>query len=472
MQTSETLHNPLAMESIWKLLGKYAIPCVISLLVNSLYNMVDQIFIGQGVGYLGNGATNIIYPLTVIVLSVALMLGDGSASFLSIRLGENRTREATIGIGSAITFSIIIGLVMAALMAIFLDDLVYLFGCTETLYPYAIGYGRIIIIGLPFVLVGTVLTAIERADGSPKYSMMSLVVGAVTNTILDPIFIFIFKWGVEGAAIATIIGQMLTCFMGIYYIKWFKTISPKKQDYMVRWSYCKKVITLGISSFITQMSIVIVMAVINNLLTNYGAQSQYGSEIPIAVVGIVIKVNQLVIAATVGIASGAQPIIGFNYGAGNQKRVQQTFLYVVICAEILAVIAFIAYQIVPVQIISIFGKENGLYNEFAEKCFRIFLLATILNGFQTVSGLFAQSIGKAVKAAIISLSRQIVFLLPAELILSHLFGIMGVLWAGPVADTLAFVLALVIIMPEWRKFSVKEPMHITTGKNRHMNPVS
>lgn len=445
MQQSEILKNPLASDSIWKLLGKYAVPCVISLLVNSLYNMVDQIFIGQGVGYLGNGATNIIYPLTVIVLAIALMLGDGGASFLSIRLGEGKKQEGAKGIGSTITFSIVVGILIAVLMAFFLEDLVYLFGCTEALYTYAMDYGRIIIIGLPFVLVGTVFTAIERADGSPRYSMISLLVGAVTNTILDPLFIFVFHWGIKGAALATIIGQILTFLMGVYYVKHFKTICMTKERYKIDFASCKRVMALGISSFITQMSIVIVMAVINNLLTKYGAISEYGSEIPIAVVGIVIKVNQLVIAATVGIASGAQPIIGYNYGAGNVKRVRQTFRCVVICAEILAVIAFLAYQFFPVQIISIFGKENGLYNEFAEMCFRIFLLATILNGFQTVAALFMQSIGRAVKSAVISLSRQIIFLLPAEFILSSMLGITGVLWAGPVADTMAFILALIIV---------------------------
>lgn len=309
-------------------------------------------------------------------------------------------------------------------------------------------YGKIIIVGLPFVLVGTVFTAIERADGSPEYSMISLLVGAVANTILDPIFIFVFHWGVKGAAIATIIGQILTFLMGIYYIRNFKTIRLKKEDYKIHFQSCKKVMGLGISSFITQMSIVIVMAVINNLLAKYGAASEYGSEIPIAVVGIVIKVNQLVIAATVGIASGAQPVIGFNYGAGNKKRVKQTFRCVVICAEILAVIAFLAYQLLPVQIISIFGKESNLYNDFAALCFRIFLLATVLNGFQTVAALFMQSIGKAIKSALISLSRQIIFLLPAEFVLSGVLGITGVLWAGPVADTLAFILAVIIVKRE------------------------
>lgn len=275
--------------------------------------------------------------------------------------------------------------------------------------------------------------------------MVSLLVGAVTNTILDPIFIFVFQWGVKGVALATIIGQIFTFLMGLNYIRRFRSIHLKKSDYKIHFHSCKKVMGLGISGFITQMSIVIVMAVINNLLTKYGALSEYGSEIPIAVVGIVIKVNQLVIAATVGIASGAQPIIGFNYGAGNIKRVKQTFRCVVIVAEILAVIAFATYQLVPVQIISIFGKESGLYNQFAELCFSIFLLATIFNGFQTVAALFMQSIGRAVKSAVISLSRQIIFLLPAEFILSSILGILGVLWAGPVADILAFILAVAIV---------------------------
>ncbi|MCC8152524.1 MAG: MATE family efflux transporter [Lachnospiraceae bacterium] len=422
-----------------------------SLLVNSLYNMVDQVFIGRGVGYLGNGATNIIYPLTVIVLSVALMLGDGGASFLSIKLGEDRKEEATKGIANAILFSVIAGIALAVLIGIFLDKLVFLFGCTDTLFPYAMDYGRIITIGLPFVLVGTVFTAIERADGSPKYSMASLIAGAVVNTILDPLFIFKFHWGVQGAAIATIIGQILTCCMGLLYIRKFKTISPKKSDYALKWKYCKNVLSLGVSSFITQISIVIVMAVVNNLLTKYGADSVYGSEIPIAVVGIVMKVNQLVISAMVGIASGAQPIIGFNYGAQNYERVKKVFGAVVICAEILAVVAFALYQLIPVQIISIFGKESALYNEFAEKCFRIYLLATVLNGFQTVSGLFMQSIGKPVHATWISLSRQIIFFIPAQFILSAVFGLMGVLWATPIADTLAFILALILTIRESRR---------------------
>jgi putative MATE family efflux protein len=448
---NEAKRNPLETESIWKLLGKYAVPCVISLLVNSLYNMVDQIFIGRGVGYLGNGATNVIYPMTVIVLSVALMLGDGGASFLSIRLGEKKHDEATKGIASVITFSIVTGIVLALVMWLFITPLVYLFGCTDTIYPYAIDYGRIIIIGLPFVLVGTVFTSIERADGSPTYSMASLLAGAIINTVLDPLFIFVFKWGVKGAAFATIIGQIVTCIMGLVYMTKFKSIHPTRSDYKIKWRYCKTTLTLGISSFITQMAIVIVMAVINNLLTKYGALSEYGADIPLAVMGIVMKVNQLVIASTVGIASGAQPIIGFNFGAGHYDRVRKTFGCVVICAEIIAVIAFICFQCFPVQIISIFGKEGDLYNQFAKECFRIFLLVVVLNGFQTVAGLFAQSIGHPLKAALMSLSRQIIFLVPAEFILAHAMGVMGVLWAGPVADTLAFILALVLIIIDLKK---------------------
>jgi Na+-driven multidrug efflux pump len=251
---------------------------------------------------------------------------------------------------------------------------------------------------------------------------------------------------VKGAALATILGQIVTCVMGLIYLGRFKSISPGKEDYKIKWKYCKATLALGVSSFITQMAIVVVMAVINNLLTQYGAASVYGEDIPLAVMGIVMKVNQLVIAATVGIASGAQPIIGYNYGAGNPQRVKKTFGWVVLLAEVLAVAAFIAYQCFPVQLISIFGKEGDLYNEFATKCFRIFLLVVILNGFQTVAGLFAQAIGHPVKAAAMSLSRQIIFLVPAEFLLAAKMGVMGVLWAGPVADTLAFLLALVLVV--------------------------
>lgn len=279
----EKEENILGSEKIGKLIKKFSIPCIISLLVNSLYNIVDQIFIGQGVGYLGNGATNVVFPLTMICLAFALMLGDGASSYLSLKLGEKKKEEAAKGVGNGILLSIIVAIFLCAISLIFLPQLLNLFGCTDNLREYAIQYGRIIAIGLPFMMIGTALNSIIRADGSPKYAMATMVMGAVLNTILDPIFIFVFKMGVEGAAIATIFSQFVTFAFNAWYLKKFKSITINKQSFKFRGSVGKKVSALGISSFITQMSFVVVMAFENNLLAKYGAESKFGSEIPITV---------------------------------------------------------------------------------------------------------------------------------------------------------------------------------------------
>ena len=279
----EKEENILGSEKIGKLIKKFSIPCIISLLVNSLYNIVDQIFIGQGVGYLGNGATNVVFPLTMICLAFALMLGDGASSYLSLKLGEKKKEEAAKGVGNGILLSVIVAILLCAISLIFLPQLLNLFGCTDNLREYAIQYGRIIAIGLPFMMIGTALNSIIRADGSPKYAMATMVMGAVLNTILDPIFIFVFKMGVEGAAIATIFSQFVTFAFNAWYIKKFKLITINKQSFKFRGSVGKKVSALGISSFITQMSFVVVMAFENNLLAKYGAESKFGSEIPITV---------------------------------------------------------------------------------------------------------------------------------------------------------------------------------------------
>ncbi len=279
----EKEENILGTEKIGKLIKKFSIPCIISLLVNSLYNIVDQIFIGQGVGYLGNGATNVVFPLTMICLAFSLMLGDGASSYLSLKLGEKKKEEAAKGVGNGILLSAITAIFLCAISLIFLPQLLNLFGCTDNLREYAIQYGKIIAIGLPFMMIGTALNSIIRADGSPKYAMTSMVLGAVLNTILDPIFIFIFKMGVEGAAIATIFSQFVTFILNAWYIKKFKSIEINKETFKLKWSVGKKVSALGISSFITQMSFVVVMAFENNLLAKYGAESKFGSEIPITV---------------------------------------------------------------------------------------------------------------------------------------------------------------------------------------------
>ena len=318
----EKEENILGYEKIGKLLRKFAIPSIIALVVNSLYNIVDQIFIGWGVGYLGNGATNVVFPLTMICLAFALMFGDGTSAYLSLKLGENKKDEAKKGVANGILSSIIVAIILCALTLIFLPQLLNLFGCTDNLRELALGYGFVIAIGLPFMMIGTTLNSIIRADGNPKYAMSSMVIGAILNIILDPIFIFVFHWGVEGAAFATIISQFVTFLMNVIYIKKFKTIKLSKQDFKLKLKIVSKVSMLGISSFITQMSIVLVMAFENNLLGKYGAESEFGAEIPITVLGIVMKISQILNSIIIGIAAGAQPILGYNYGAEKYDRVK------------------------------------------------------------------------------------------------------------------------------------------------------
>ncbi len=446
MEKEET--NILGTEKIGKLIRKFSIPCIISLLVNSLYNIVDQIFIGWGVGYLGNGATNVVFPLTMICLAFALMFGDGASAYLSLKLGENKKEEAAKGVGNGIAISAIIAIVFCIATLIFLPQLLNLFGCTENLREYALKYGGIIAIGLPFMIMGTTLNSIIRADGSPKYSMTTMLTGAILNTILDPIFIFVFKMGVEGAAIATVASQIVTFVLNIIYIKKFKSIKVSKDSFKLKGNVVKKVSTLGISSFITQMSIVFVMAAENNLLGKYGAQSEFGSEIPITVLGIVMKISQILNSIIIGIAAGAQPIFGYNYGARKFDRVKQTLKIVLGTSVIISTSAFILFQTIPDKLISIFGSGDEKYMEFACMAFRIYLMLTIFNGIQIPSGIFFQAIGKSSRSAILSLSRQILFLIPAMIIFSSMFGIKGVLFAGPFADLLAFIIASTLLIIE------------------------
>ena len=445
--------NILGTEKIGKLMRKFSIPCIISLVVNSLYNIVDQIFIGWGVGYLGNGATNVVFPLTMVCLAFALMFGDGSSAFFSLKLGEKKKDEAAKGVANGILFSIIVSILLFAIIIGFLPQLINLFGCTDALRDYALGYGYFIAIGLPFMIIGTTLNSIIRADGSPKYAMTSMLIGAVLNIILDPIFIFIFDMGVEGAAIATSISQFVTFLMNILYIKKFKSITVKKNDFKLKGYLVRKVSMLGISSFITQMAIVIVMAVENNSLGKYGAGSKFGSEIPITVLGIVMKISQILNSIIIGVAAGTQPIIGYNYGAENYDRVKSAIKRVLGLSVIVSTIAFILFQTIPDKLILIFGSGDELYIEFACLAFRTYLMLVICNGIQIPAGIFFQAIGKGVKSAFISLSRQILFLVPAMFILGHLFGINGVLFAGPFADGLAFIIATTLIVVEIKRLN-------------------
>lgn len=446
----EQEENILGKEKISKLIKKFSIPCIISLLVNSLYNIVDQIFIGQGVGYLGNGATNVVFPLVMIGLAFSLMFGDGASAYLSLKLGEKKKDEAKIGIGNGIALCVIVSVVFCAVTLIFLPVFLKIFGCTDNLKDYAMTYGRIIAIGFPFSMIGTTLNSIIRADGSPKYSMTTMLAGAILNTILDPIFIFVFHKGVAGAAIATVISQVLTFVLNVAYIKRFKSIKLDRDSAKLRANVCKKVSALGISSFITQMSVVCVMTAENNLLGKAGAESKFGAEIPITVLGIVMKISQILNSIIIGIAAGSQPIFGYNYGARKFDRVKQTLKIVLGSSLVISTIAFILFQTIPDKLIAIFGSGDENYMEFACLAFRTYLLLCIVNGIQIPSGIFFQAIGKSTKSAILSLSRQIVILIPAMIILSKIFGIMGVLYAGPVADGIAFILAAILLIKEVR----------------------
>ena len=459
----------LGKEKISKLLLSFSIPCIISLVVNALYNIVDQIFIGWGVGYLGNGATNVVFPITVICLAFALMFGDGSSSYLSLKLGERKKEEAEKGVCNGILASVIISCILCAIVLAFLPQLLNIFGCTDALRDYALNYGFVIAIGIPFMMIGTTLNSIIRADGSPKFAMISMLVGAIINIILDPIAIFVFKLGVTGAAIATVISQFITFLMNVLYIRRFKSIKVSKESFKFEFSKIKAVAMLGISSVITQLAIVVVIAVQNTIFKKYGESSKFGSEIPITVLGIVMKINQILSSIIIGIAAGSQPIVGFNYGAKKYDRVKETLKIVLISSFCVSVIAFVLFQTIPEKLISIFGSGDDLYNEFACLSFRIFLMLTLFNGIQISSGIFFQAIGKPAKSAFLTLSRQILFFTSSAIILSKMFGIMGVLYAGPTSDGLAFLVSATLLILERKSLTKKSKEIINDTEEESIN---
>lgn len=440
--------SPFATEPIGRLIVKFVVPSVIALLVNSLYNIVDQIFIGWGVGYLGNGATNIVFPITIIALALSMMIGNGGAAYLSLKMGEGEVETAKKGVGNAVTLVTIVSILLAVIFLVWIDPILTLFGATDVLRPFALEYGFIIGAGLPFMMISAAINSMIRADGSPKYAMLSMVIGAIINVILDPVFIFVFQMGVKGAAIATIIGQVASFVVSVLYMPHFKSVQLNKSSFAPCAKVSVNIVIFGLSSFITQFAITIVMALTNNLLAKYGAQSVYGAEIPLTATGIVMKVNQIMIAILLGIATGTQPIIGYNYGAKSYHRVKKALEISLIASEIVSVAAFLIFQFAPMSVVSLFGSEEGLYNEFAVKAFRIFLMLCPLTGFQTIAAVYLQAVGKPVKSAILSLARQIIFFVPTALILPVFLGVEGVLWTGPVADGLAFLLSLAFLLYE------------------------
>ncbi|MCI5519827.1 MAG: MATE family efflux transporter [Treponema sp.] len=448
--------NILGTEKIGKLLAKFAIPGIISMVVNSLYNIVDQIFIGQGVGYLGNGATTVIFPMITFAMAFSLLFGDGSATFLSLKLGEKKEDEAARGTGAGIIGFVGIGIIITILYLIFLEPLCKLFGASEAILPYAKDYGRIITYGLPFCAVCAGGASIIRADGNPKFNMIGLFAGTIINVVLDPIFIFVFHWGVKGAAFATILGQFANAVLNIYYFsKKMRNVSLNRFVFRKSISYIPRVSKLGISSFITQMALVVAMATRNNVLVTYGAKSKYGADIPVTTLGITMKTFTIIMSIVLGLSAGAQPIFGYNYGSGKYDRVKKTFKLVAVLSTIICTVAFFLAQFKPLAIISIFGSESDLYNEFAIKCMKIYLMLIPTVGIQIMSGIFFQALGYPLQASILSLSKQIIFQLPVTILLPVFMGVEGVLWAGPVSDVLAFTTMIVMFLIYWKKIFSK-----------------
>ena len=455
----------LGKEKISKLLLTFSIPCVISMLINSVYNIVDQIFIGKGVGTLGNAATNVIFPLVIMFNAIAGLIGNGAAANLSLKLGEGNKKSAAKSIGSSITLTLVVSIVVSVIAYIMLPKLVYFFGCTESVYKYAVDYGRIVIIGAPFMIMYSSISSIIRADGSPAYSMVMLVVGAIINIILDPIFIFVFHLGVAGGAIATVIGQVVSFIIAFAYLFKVKSVTLKKKFFKIDKDILR-VLSLGLSSFITQMTILVLFVFMNNMMTKLGASTKFGSDIPLSVYGVISKINSLYISTVLGISIGAQPIIGFNYGAGNEKRVKETIRKVLIINFIVGIIFNIVFILFPRELASIFISSTDssyeLFMEFAELMCHSFLLVICLNALEMTTSIVIQSVGNVFKSTAVSFIRQIVLLIPISLILAFVFnkGLYGVMYAGCIADAICFVITSFILLSEYKKLDIKESKEV------------
>ena len=448
--------NPLGYEKLPRLLKSFAVPSIIAMLVSSLYNIVDQVFIGQGVGYLGNAATNVAFPLTTISLAIALLIGIGSASLFSLNLGAGEKEDAVQVVGTAFTMMLVFGVIYAVLIEIFLVPLLTAFGATAEIMPYAKEYTRITAIGMPFLIVNNGMSNLARADGSPKFSMTCMLIGAIINTILDPVFIFIFKLGVAGAAWATIIGQIVSCLVAVSYLKRFRNVELKAHYFRLHRKLCLKIASLGMSNSLNQVALTFVQIVLNNTLSHYGAQSVYGGDIPLACAGIITKVNMIFMSFVIGISQGIQPIIGFNYGAEKYERVRKSYLLALGTATVLSGIAFFCFQVFPRQIISVFGSGSELYFQFSERYFRIYMFLTLINGIQPVTSNFFNSIGKSQLGVFMSLTRQILFLLPLIMIFPLFMGIDGVMYAGPIADAAAAIVCGYFMVRELKELSVMD----------------
>lgn len=445
--------NPLGVRPIKGLLFSFSIPAIISCLVNSVYNIVDQIFIGQGVGYLGNAATTIAFPLMTIIMAFATLIGSGGSAYAALRLGEGRKREALLTLNNLLVIAIGLGILLAATGLIFLKPILTLFGATETTMPYAIDYTSIVLMGVPFSVISIALSNMARTDGHPRMSMYGILIGAALNTVLDPIYIFVLDWGVKGAAIATITAQFVSTVVLCYYFlkKGRMRFTRRYMKPVGRVWY--KIFSLGISSGITALVACIMQVVMNNSLVYYGNQTEITGDVALSAMGIVMKIAMILASVCIGFGIGAQPILGFNLGAKKYARVRHTYLLAVSIATGSILIGWAVCQLAPHLVLSLFGKENQTFTDFAVRCLRIYLGGIFCAGFQIVSTNYFQATGQPLKASLLSMLRQLILLIPLLLILPLFFGLNGLLYAGPCADIGSAVIVALFILPEMRKLN-------------------
>ena len=456
----------LETEPIGALMRKYAVPCIISLLVAALYNIVDQIFIANAsyLGSYGNAANTVVFPLTVVALAIAVMIGDGCCAFVSISLGANRIEDAHKGIGSAIVLCVLSSLILTALYLIFQEQILTLFGghVNEETFHHAKEYFFWITIGVPFYMFGQAMNPIIRSDGSPKFAMISTLAGAVVNIILDPVFIFGFKWGMMGAAVATVLGQVLTAGLAIWYLCHMKAVKLKLHSFGIHRKLAKKYLSLGICSFLSQISLVAAMAAIQNMTLKYGAldsifrQPQY-AQIPMAVLGIVMKFFQIVISVAVGMAAGCIPIVGYNIGAGRRDRAATLFTHLLIAEAVAGAVALLIVELFPSTLIGIFGaaNESVYYTDFAIRCFRIYLCMMVFATVNKATFIYLQSLGKALLSTMLSMVREVVFGVGFALLLPAFWGLDGLLYSMPVSDLFTFLISSVVILYTYKTLTCK-----------------
>lgn len=447
--------NYLGTERIGKLLMKFCIPCIASLIISCLYNIVDQIFVGNGIGYLGNAATGVIFPITVIGWGMSLFFGDGAAAFLSVALGKNDTESIHRGVGNSILFSFLSGVVIILVSYLWGDGLLRLIGATDATIALAHDYGYIIYIMMPLAMTQNTLASIIRADGSPQYAMGAMIVGALLNIVGDPIAIFVLDLGIKGAAYATILGQFFSFLICVFYLTRSKTFRLKAQSFRIDFKLLRQIMALGTSSLLTQLSIVVITVVNNILLVKYGAVSSYGADIPLAAFVVIMKLFQIVLNIAIGIAAGAQPIVGYNYGAGHYSRVRELLKAVIKWTAIVGIVCMFLFEAFPAAFIRLFGSDGDLYMEFAVRCLRIYLLLILFTCVQKVCAIFLQSIGHAQAAAPLAIIRDLL-LIVFSIVVPIFAGVTGIFWAAPIADVIAMLITLFVMLRLWKELQVED----------------